>query len=101
VLLLNWALNAYLRGGKPQVDAAAYKPRPFAQGPAGSAGAGRAIPCRSPSDHAEVEGDKVYTVRSQFVSTDRRGEQHKRPWIVTIEYKGSPPRYEQLEAPFV
>ncbi len=91
VLLLNWAINAYLRGGKTRVDEGAVKAQAIARAEAAvRAQVGDSLKITFPTT-PEVEGEKVYTVRSQFVSTDRRGEQHKRPWIVTVEYRGGPP----------
>jgi hypothetical protein len=91
VLLLNWAITAYFRGGKPQVDEAAIKAQAIAQAEqAVRTQVGDSLSISFPIT-PEVEGNKVYTVRSHFVSTDRRGEQHKRSWIVTLEFKGAPP----------
>ncbi len=91
VLLLNWAITAYLRNGKPQVDEAAIKAQAIARAEqAVRTQVGDSLAITFPAT-PEVEGGKVYTVRSQFVSTGRRGEQHKRSWIVTLEFKGGPP----------
>ncbi len=91
LLLLNWAFNAYFRGGKPGIDEEAVKAQAIVQAEqAVRKQVGDSLSISFPT-RPEVEGGKVYTVRSQFVSTDRRGEQRKRPWIVTLEYKGGPP----------
>jgi hypothetical protein len=91
VLLLNWAFNAYFRERKPQVDEAAIKAQAISRAEqAVRTQVGDSLSISFPTT-AEVEGDKVYTVRSQFVSTNRRGEQRKHSWIVTLEFKGSTP----------
>lgn len=90
LLLLNWGFNAYFRGG-PKVDQEAIKAQAITRAEqAVRAQVGDSLSIRFPTT-PEVEGDKVYTVRSQFVSTDRQGEQHKHPWIVSLEFKGGPP----------
>ncbi len=91
VLLLNWAFNAYFREGKPKVDEAAVKAQAISRAQQAvrdqvSDSLSIAFPTAP-----EVEGDKVFTVRSQFVSTNRRGEQRKHSWIVTLQFKGGPP----------
>lgn len=91
VLLLNWALNAYFRNGKQDIDQGAVRAQAIVQAEqAVRKQVGDSLSITFPTP-PEVEGDKVYTVRSRFVSTDRRGEQRKHPWIVTLEYKGGPP----------
>ena len=91
VLLLNWAFNAYFRGSKPGIDEGAVRAQAIVQAEqAVRKQVGDSLSITFPTT-PEVEVDKVYTVRSRFVSTDRRGEQRKQPWIVTLEYKGGPP----------
>lgn len=91
LLLVNWAIISYFRDGKPQVDEAAVKAQAIARAEqAVRTQVGNSQSISFPTT-PEVEGDKVYTVRSQFVSTGRRGEQHKRSWIVTLEFKGGTP----------
>ncbi len=91
LLLLNWAFSTYFRGGKPGIDEEAVKAQAIVQAEqAVRKQVGDSLSISFPTK-PEVEGGKVYTVRSQFVSTDRRGEQRKRPWIVTLDYKGGPP----------
>jgi hypothetical protein len=91
LLLLNWAFSAYFREGKPSVDTEAVKAQAIVQAEqAVRRQVGDSLSITFPTQ-AEVETGKVYTVRSHFVSTDRRGEQRKRPWIVTLEFKGASP----------
>jgi hypothetical protein len=91
LLLLNWGISTYFREGKPSVDEEAVKAQAVVQAEqAVRRQVGDSLSISFPT-RPEVESGKVYTVRSQFVSTDRRGEQRKRPWIVTLEYKGGPP----------
>jgi hypothetical protein len=92
LLLLNWGFNAYFRGGnKPSIDEETVKAQAIVQAEqAVRKQVGDSLSITFPTK-PEVEGEKVYTVRSQFVTTDRRGEQHKRSWIVTLEHKGGAP----------
>ena len=91
LLLLNWAFNAYFREGKPSVDEEAVKAQAIVQAEqAVRRQVGDSLSITFPT-RPEVESGQAYTVRSQFVSTDRRGGQRKRSWMVTLEYKGGPP----------
>ncbi len=89
VLLLSWAFNAFSTKPAPLDNAPELKAQAVTQAQqAVRVKVGDSLSISFPTA-PEVEVSKAaYTVRSLFVSTDRRGERHKQPWAVTLEFKG-------------
>jgi hypothetical protein len=89
VLLLSWAFNTFSSKPAPLDNAPLMRDQAVAQAQrAVREKVGDSLSISFPTA-PEVEVSKAtYTVRSLFVTTDRRGERHKRPWAVLLEFKG-------------
>ncbi len=89
VLLLSWAFNALSSKPAPLDNAPQLKAQAITHAQqAVREKAGDSLSISFPTA-PEVEVSKsAYTVQSLFVTTDRRGERHKRPWAVLLEFKG-------------
>jgi len=84
-LLVNWAFHQFFGDDRPEHDEAAVRTQAIAE-------AQRAVREKvgdslsiTFSGTPQVEVTDVYTVRSQFISTNRRGERHGHPWVVTLK----------------